>query len=84
MISRAEVAQKREPVSVGRGIIRYVPEFGSRIKIEVIVSDSLANPIIDNILNVIGTGSDYDGKIFFYDVAEAYDIETKETGDSAL
>ncbi|HEX6029484.1 MAG TPA: P-II family nitrogen regulator [Nitrososphaeraceae archaeon] len=38
---------------------------------EVLVSDSLANPIIDNILNVIGTGSDYDGKIFFYDVAEA-------------
>jgi nitrogen regulatory protein P-II 1 len=75
---------KREPISVGRGIMRYVPEFGSRIKIEVLVSDSLANPIIDNILNVIGTGSEDDGKIFFYDVAEAYDIGTKETGDSAL
>ena len=24
---------KREPVSVGRGIMRYVPEFASRIKI---------------------------------------------------
>lgn len=75
---------KREPVSVSRGIMRYVPEFGSRIKIEVLVSDSLAKPIIDDILDVIGTGSDYDGKIFFYDVAEAYDIGTKETGDSAL
>ena len=75
---------KRELVSVSRGIMRYVPEFGSRIKIEVLVSDSLANPIIDNILNVISTGSDYDGKIFFYDVVEAYDIGTKETGDSAL
>ena len=75
---------KREPVSVGRGLMRYVPEFGSRIKIEVIVSDSLAKPIIDNIINVINTGSDYDGKIFFYDVAEAYDIGTKETGNSAL
>lgn len=69
---------KREPVSVSRSIMRYVPEFGSRIKIEVLVSDSLANPIIDNILNVISTGSDYDGKIFFYDVAEAYDIGTKK------
>jgi nitrogen regulatory protein P-II 1 len=64
--------------------MRYVPEFGSRIKIEVLVSDSLANPIIDNILNIISTGSGYDGKIFFYDVAEAYDIGTKETGDFAL
>jgi nitrogen regulatory protein P-II 1 len=75
---------KREPVSFGRGIMRYVPEFASRIKIEVIVSDSLAKPIIDDILNVISTGSDYDGKIFVYDVAEAYDIGTKETSDSAL
>lgn len=77
-------SSKREPVSVGRGIMRYVPEFASRMKIEVIVSDSLAKPIIDDILNVIGTGSDYDGKIFVYDVAEAYDIGTKETSDSAL
>ena len=64
--------------------MRYVPEFGSRIKIEVLVLDSLANPIIDNILNIISTGSDYDGKIFFYDVAEADDIGTKQTGDFAL
>ena len=56
---------KREPISVGRGIMRYVPEFGSRIKIEVLVSDSLAKPVIDSILNIIGTGSDHDGKIFF-------------------
>lgn len=75
---------KQEPVSFGRGIMRYVPEFASRIKIEVIVSDSLAKPIIEDILNVISTGSDYDGKIFVYDVAEAYDIGTKETSDSAL
>ena len=75
---------KREPVSVGRGIMRYVPEFASRIKIEVIVSDSLAKPIIDDIINVIRSGSDYDAKIFFYDVAEAYDIGTKEISDSTL
>jgi nitrogen regulatory protein PII len=29
-------------------------------------------------------GSDHDGKIFFYDVAEACYIGTKETSDSAL
>jgi nitrogen regulatory protein P-II 1 len=75
---------KREPVSVGRGIMRYVPEFGSRMKIEVLVSDSRAKSIIDNIFNVLSTGSDYDGKIFVYDVAEAYDIGTKETSNSAL
>jgi nitrogen regulatory protein P-II 1 len=75
---------KREPVAVGRGVMRYVPEFGSRMKIEVLVPDSLAKSIIDNIFNVLSPGSDYDGKIFVYDVAEAYDIGTKETGNSAL
>ena len=75
---------KREPVAVGRGVMRYVPEFGFRTKIEVLVSDSLAKPIIDNILKTISTGSASDGKIFVYDVAEAYDIGSKEKSDAAL
>jgi nitrogen regulatory protein P-II 1 len=69
---------------VGRGVMRYVPEFVSWTKIELLVPDSMAKPIIDDILKVISTGSAADGKIFLYDVAEAYDIGTKETGDVAL
>lgn len=75
---------KREPVSVGRGVMRYVPEFGFRTKIEVLVSDSLAKAIIADIMKQISTGSASDGKIFVYDVAEAYDIGSKEQGDDAL
>jgi nitrogen regulatory protein P-II 1 len=75
---------KQEPVAVGRGVMRYIPEYGSRTKIEVLVSDSLSEPIIDEVLKTISTGSPSDGKIFVYDVADAYDIGTKETGDSAL
>ncbi len=75
---------KREPVSVGRGVMRYVPEFGFRTKIEVLVPDQMAKGIIDEVLKVISTGSASDGKIFVYDVAEAYDIGSKETGDAAL
>jgi len=51
--------------------MRYVPEFVSWTKIEVLVPDSLAKPIIDDILKVISTGSAADGKIFLYDVAGA-------------
>ena len=29
---------RQEPVAVGRGVMRYVPEFGSRMKVEVLVS----------------------------------------------
>ena len=75
---------KQESVSVGRGVTRYVPEFVTRMKIEVIVRDSQEKPIIDDILEVISTGSHYDGKIFVYYVAEAYDIGTNQTSNSAL
>ena len=46
--------------------------------------DAEAKEIIDDVLKVISTGSASDGKIFVYDVAEAYDIGSKETGDDAL
>ena len=72
----------QEPVAVGRGVMRYVPEFGSRMK--VLVSNQKVKPIIDDIFTTIGTGSVSDGKIFVYDVYEAYDIVSKESGDEAL
>ena len=75
---------KYEPIAAGRGVMRYVPEFGSRTKMEVIVSDNMLKPIIDDMLKALSRSSSPDGKIFVYDVAEAYDIQTKETGDIAL
>jgi nitrogen regulatory protein P-II 1 len=50
----------------------------------VLVSDSQAKQIIDDILNIVSTGSASDGKIFVYDVKEAYDIGTKRVDDMAL
>lgn len=75
---------KMEPVSVGRGVMRYVPEFGFRTKIEVLVPDNVAKAITDDVLKVLSKGSASDGKIFVYDVAEAYDIGSKEKGEAAL
>lgn len=75
---------RQEPVAVGRGVMRYVPEFGSRMKLEVLVSDEKMKPLIDDLLAKIGTGSPSDGKIFVYDVSEAYDIGSQESGDNAL
>ena len=75
---------KREPVSVGRGVMRYVPEFGFRTKIEVLVPDAIAKTVIDEVLKVLRTGSASDGKIFVYEVVDAYDIGSDERGDDAL
>lgn len=75
---------KQEPVSVGSAAARYVPEFGFSTKIEVVVSDAMAKVIVSDVLKVLGAGSFSFGKIFVYDVTEAYDLESKEEGESAL
>jgi nitrogen regulatory protein P-II 1 len=63
---------------------RYIPEFGTRTKVEVLVSDSQYKQIVDEILKTVSTGSAADGKIFIKNISEAYDIGSKQSGDSAL
>lgn len=75
---------KQRPVSVGRRAITYVPEFGFSTKIEVVLSDTLAKAIVRDVFKILGTGNSAIGKIFVYDVAEAYDLGTKEEGEAAL
>lgn len=70
-----------EGYSTGR---TYVPEFGSRTILIVMVPDTLVNPIVQELLASISTGSAGDGKIFVKDIGEAYDIGTKQSGDVAL
>ena len=62
----------------------YVPEFGSRTKLVVVIPDTLVNPIVQELLTTLSTGSAADGKIFVKDVNEAYDIGTKQSGEAAL
>jgi nitrogen regulatory protein P-II 1 len=63
---------------------RYVPEFGTRTKIEVLVPDSTYKQLVEEIIKTVSTGSAADGKIFIKDISEAYDIGSKQTGDPAL
>jgi nitrogen regulatory protein P-II 1 len=53
-------------------------------QMEVLVPDSLVEQIVNDVLAKVSTGSSSEGKIFVFDVAGAYDIGTKETGNSAL
>ena len=78
---REPVAERVREYATGR---TYVPEFGTRTKIEVLVPDSVAQKIVQDILTSLSTGSAADGKIFVKDVAEAYDIGSKQTGEIAL
>jgi len=63
---------------------KYVPEFGSRTKVDVMVSDPLSKQIVDELVKNLSTGSALDDKIFVKDVSEAYDIGSKQVGEMAL
>ena len=75
---------RQEEVSAGRGIARAVPEFVSATKIELIVEDSVVKSIIGNVRTILSKSSFPYGKIFVSDIVEVHDINTHESGDSAL
>jgi len=62
----------------------YQIEFIPKIKIEVIVDDTLLEKVVDAILRTAKTGQVGDGKIFIYDVQEVIRIRTEESGSQAL
>jgi nitrogen regulatory protein P-II 1 len=76
---RGRGGSKSEAIFPGRGIERYVPEFVTRTKIEVVTTDETASKIINDILEIMRSG-----KIFVYEVIEAYDFKNKEFGNAAL
>ena len=55
-----------------------------KIKVETVVTDSIAPDLIDKIVDEINTGNFGDGKIFVYDVEDAVRIRTGEHGEEAL
>ncbi|MCK9281818.1 MAG: P-II family nitrogen regulator [Melioribacteraceae bacterium] len=62
----------------------YQIEFIPKIKIEVVVDDSLTEKVIEAILKTAKTGQVGDGKIFIYNVEDAIRIRTDESGPLAL
>lgn len=62
----------------------YVVDFLPKIKIEVAVSDDMADQVIDAIANAANTGKIGDGKIFVAALEQVVRIRTGETGVDAL
>ena len=62
----------------------YVVDFLPKIKIEVAVSDDVADKIVDAIRGAANTESIGDGKIFVSDLTQVVRIRTGETGEEAL
>lgn len=62
----------------------YTVDFLPKIKIEVVLADSMVNAGVDAILKAARTGKIGDGKIFVSAIENAVRIRTEETGESAV
>jgi nitrogen regulatory protein PII len=62
----------------------YVVDFLPKIKLEVVIEDDQAQPVIDAIIGAANTGKIGDGKIFVLPLEEAVRIRTGERGGAAV
>jgi nitrogen regulatory protein P-II 2 len=62
----------------------YQINFVPKVKIEIVVTDELAQRAVTTIGEVANTGQIGDGKIFVFDVSQAVRIRTGETDGNAL
>jgi nitrogen regulatory protein P-II 1 len=62
----------------------YTVDFLPKVKVEVILADSMVDKAIDVIIKAARTGKIGDGKIFVTDVSQVVRIRTGETGEDAV
>ena len=62
----------------------YVVDFLPKIKMELVVADTLVEQAIDAIVRAAHTGKIGDGKIFVTGVEQVIRIRTGETGEAAV
>lgn len=60
------------------------PEYEKRTKVDTIVLDSSVERIVEDLIGSIGSKNEPRGMIFVKDVANAYEIGTKQSGDTLL
>ncbi|PHP27496.1 P-II family nitrogen regulator [Limimaricola cinnabarinus] len=62
----------------------YAVNFVPKVKLEIVVSESLAEQVVASIARTARTDKIGDGKIFVLDVESALRVRTGETDDDAL
>ena len=71
---------KNAEETISEGLHELVP----KIKIEMVVSDEIADMVVDVIQQSAHTGNPGDGKIFIADVENTIKIRTNERGEIAI
>ncbi len=70
-------------IEVYRGT-EYEVNFLPKVKIEVVIPDSIIDKVISTILDKAKTGNIGDGKIFIYSLEDVIRIRTGDKGEAAI
>jgi nitrogen regulatory protein PII len=62
----------------------YQVNFVPKVRLEMVVPDSIAPAVLDALATTARTGKIGDGKVFVIEMGEAMRIRTGETGEEAL
>ena len=62
----------------------YTVDFLPKVKLEIVVTDSVVKTAVDAIIGAARTGNVGDGKIFVTAIDQAIRIRTGDTGEEAL
>ncbi len=62
----------------------YVVDFLPKVKLEIVVTDDVADRVVETILKSAGMGKIGDGKIFVYELERAVRIRTGEMDGDAI
>ena len=83
-------APRYKPLSCRRNRIRekriskFGPNFVPKIKLEIVVEQSMTDQVVETIKSSAHTGKIGDGKIFVLDVQQTIRVRTGETGADAI
>jgi Nitrogen regulatory protein PII len=61
-----------------------IVDFSSKLKVEIILEDSMVEPVIKAVCDTAVTGAVGDGKIFVLPLEDVIRIRTRERGEEAL
>jgi len=70
-------------IEVYRGT-EYEVRFLPKIKVEVVVADTMVDKVVSTIIDKAKTGNIGDGKIFIYPLEDVIRIRTGESGEEAV
>jgi nitrogen regulatory protein P-II 1 len=62
----------------------YVVDFVPKVRLEIVVKDSMVNDVVEAIAGTARTGKIGDGKVFITSIDDALRIRTGEKGEDAI